>query len=120
VIPPRGSLSEPSARPEDLLSGEGDLINFDSDEPSPQEPSPQEPSPQEPSPKEHPSASGNRPPLDPSHPSTADVQKALDSTGSHKEGPLIDFHDDMKRDLPASTKPTGSTELEDEFLDAQA
>ena len=86
------------------------MIDFGSDEPVHQEPSP----------KEQSNASGNQPPLDPSHPSTADVQELLDSTGTHKQGALIDFHDDMKRDLPVSTKPTTSSiESDDEFLDAQ-
>ena len=48
-------------------------------------------------------------------------QPLLDSSAgsSAKEGPLIDFHQDMKKDLPSSIKRTDSTESDDEFVDAE-
>ncbi|KAH6853413.1 hypothetical protein B0I37DRAFT_420257 [Chaetomium sp. MPI-CAGE-AT-0009] len=36
-----------------------------------------------------------------------------------KDGPLVDFHEDMKKDLPGSVKRTNTTESEDNFVDAQ-
>jgi hypothetical protein len=42
----------------------------------------------------------------------------LPATGA-KEGPVIDFHEDMKRDLPENLKRTVSADSEDEFVDAQ-
>ncbi|SPQ17863.1 7e231aec-67c7-4089-9e36-ff27684d6f2a [Thermothielavioides terrestris] len=42
------------------------------------------------------------------------------ATGNRaKDGPLIDFHNDIKRDLPANVKRTDSTESDDDFVDAQ-
>jgi hypothetical protein len=89
VIPPRASLSEPTARPRGS-SGGGDLIDFGGDASSSQQPSLKEP---------------NQPPLDPSH--------------HGNDGPLVDFHEDMKKGLPGSIKRTDSTESDDEFVDAQ-
>jgi hypothetical protein len=52
---------------------------------------------------------------------SAAQQPPLDSSvgSSAKEGPLIDFHQDMKKDLPSNIKRTDSTESDDEFVDAQ-
>ncbi|KAK4251251.1 hypothetical protein C7999DRAFT_37860 [Corynascus novoguineensis] len=36
-----------------------------------------------------------------------------------QDGPLLDFHQDMKKDLPGSVKRAESTESDDEFVDAQ-
>jgi hypothetical protein len=47
------------------------------------------------------------------------VQELLASTGSRKDGPLIDFHHDMKSNLPGSIKRADSIESDDEFVDAQ-
>jgi hypothetical protein len=99
AIPPRSSLSESSDRPKDLDGGEDNLIDFGDENPAPQQTPPKE--------QAQPSVQAL---LDSSHPSTADVQAMLASTGSRKEGPLIDFHQDMKKDL---------TESDDEFVDAQ-
>ncbi len=111
AIPPRNSLSEPSDRPKDLDGGEDNLIDFGDDSPAPQQTPPKE--------QAQPSVPHAPLPLDSSHPSTADVQAMLASTGSRKEGPLIDFHQDLNRDLPSSVKRTDSTESDDEFVDAQ-
>ncbi|KAK4156864.1 Oxysterol-binding protein-like protein OBPalpha [Chaetomidium leptoderma] len=106
VIPPRASLSGPDARPKDTHSGEGDLIDFGSDGPSEKLQPPKE--------------EQDPPPLDRSHGSTAEIQEMLSATGNRAEqGPLIDFHGDMKKDLPGSIKRTDSTESDDEFVDAQ-
>lgn len=109
AIPPRGSQPEPSAPPKTAPNDEGDLIDF-GDGTTPDE----APRPAERSPDGH-------PPLDPSHKSTAEIQAMLASTGSRaKEGPLIDFHHDMEKSLPASTKRSDSDyESQDEFVDAQ-
>jgi hypothetical protein len=48
-----------------------------------------------------------------------DGSAAQQPGSSAKEGPLIDFHQDMKKDLPTSIKRTDSTESDDEFVDAQ-
>ena len=59
------------------------------------------------------------PPLDHSHESTTEIQTLLAATGTvAKEGPLIDFHQDMKKDLPA-IKKVDSEDSHDEFVDAQ-
>jgi oxysterol-binding protein-related protein 8 len=104
VIPPRASTSE--ARP---TSSGGDLIDFGDDKPSAAK-------------KEAPpSETGPKPPLDPSHKSTAEIQQMLTSTGATaREGPLIDFHNDMKKDLPSSQLKQADTEdSSDEFHDAR-
>jgi hypothetical protein len=110
VIPPRASLSDLHARPKDTDGDEPDLIDFGDDSSAAQQPSSMA----------QPRHTGNPPPLDPSHRSTAEVQEMLSSTGTRaKEGPLIDFHEDMKKDLPSSIKRTDSAESDDEFVDAQ-
>lgn len=96
VIPPRASISELRAQPVEAPSGQGDLIDFGDDGLATQQP----PS------KGQSQIPGNQPPPDP-------------LTSSAKEGPLVDFHQDMKKDLPSSIKRTNSTESDDEFVDAQ-
>lgn len=59
------------------------------------------------------------PPLDPSHESTTEIQTLLVATGAvAKEGPLIDFHEDMAKDLPP-IKKVDTDDSHDEFMDAQ-
>ncbi|KAK4136751.1 hypothetical protein BT67DRAFT_439757 [Trichocladium antarcticum] len=121
VIPPRASLSEPAPRPKAV---QGNLINLADDCPSaPSEtrpPPPRQEQEQEQvvvakSPQE-------KPPLDASHTSTTEIQKMLVSTGAPaKDGPLIDFHSDMRKSLaPTSSRRTESDEShdEDDFVDA--
>ncbi|KAL0474464.1 hypothetical protein QR685DRAFT_429944 [Neurospora intermedia] len=71
-----------------------------------------EPEPVDTAPKVH-------PPLEPSHESTTEIQKLLVATGAvAKEGPLIDFHEDMAKDLPP-IKKVDTDDSHDEFVDAQ-
>jgi hypothetical protein len=43
------------------------------------------------------------PPLDPAHKSTTEIQNLLAKTGEvGKDGVLIDFHDDLRKNLPAA------------------
>lgn len=59
------------------------------------------------------------PPLDPPHESTEEIQTLLAATGTvAKGGPLIDFHEDMAKDLPA-IKKVDTDDSHDEFVDAQ-
>ncbi|KAL2174668.1 uncharacterized protein P884DRAFT_279907 [Thermothelomyces heterothallicus CBS 202.75] len=37
----------------------------------------------------------------------------------NQDGPLLDFHKDMEKDLPGSIRRTDSTESDDDFVDAQ-
>jgi hypothetical protein len=119
VIPPRASLSEPTDRPKE--AGD-DLISFDSpSSPSDTRPPPPLKQKQEQEQAKSPQA---KPPLDASHESTAEIQTMLASTGSRpKDGPLIDFHNDMQKSLPpASIKQSDSDEShddDDDFVDAQ-
>ncbi|KAK4129329.1 Oxysterol-binding protein [Parathielavia appendiculata] len=109
AIPPRASHDH-SGRPKDLDGGQYDLIDFGDDSPAQQQASSRKQSPSQ----------GNSPPLDPSHRSTAEIQEMLSSTGARaNEGPLIDFHEDVKKDLPSSIKRPDSIESDDEFVDAQ-
>ncbi|KAH6651103.1 hypothetical protein F5144DRAFT_589409 [Chaetomium tenue] len=116
VIPPRASL-EVNEPPKDPPSAAGDLIDFGDSEPTPQPPLAKE---QPPAAEEQPQTPANPPPLDPSHPSTTEIQEMLSETGSQaKDGPLVNFHGDMKKNLPGSAKRTDSTASEDNFVDAQ-
>lgn len=107
VIPPRASLSEiprPTGR-----HVESDLIDVGSKEESPEK-------------KEKEALdTGVKPPLDPSHKSTAEIQQLLASTGSPPaDGPLIDFHNGMKKALSATDPKHGEVEdSSDEFHDAR-
>ncbi|GAB1310086.1 Oxysterol-binding protein OBPa [Madurella fahalii] len=109
MIPPRGSISEPSARSKETHPNEGDLIDFGEDKTPYETPLPSEQSRSE------------KPPLDQSHKSTSEIQTMLDSTGGRaKEGPLIDFYHELKKDLPVETKRSDSEhESQDEFVDAR-
>lgn len=99
VIPPRSSISDSASRPTDLHNHQepqsGDLIDFGDDK--------------------SPVSEQNKPPLDASHKSTAEIQAMLASTGTRaKDSPLVDFHDDMKKTLPNSKE----ADSDDEFVDA--
>lgn len=104
VIPPR----TPSQAPH---PGDGNLVDVnDAHLPLP------------PSVTEHaePETPKAKPPIDPSHESTTEVQEMLSSTGTRAQGgPLIDFHQDLKKGLPADLKRTDTEESNDEFVDAQ-
>ncbi|KAK4240842.1 Oxysterol-binding protein-like protein OBPalpha [Achaetomium macrosporum] len=113
IPPPRASHSEPKEPQKEPNGDCGNLIDFDDDTSTalPQ------PSNKDQSEEQN---RGYRPPIDPSHNSTSEIQEMLSSTGSRaKEGPLIDFHEDMKKDLPGTIKRTDTAESEDEFVDAQ-
>ena len=137
VIPPRASL-EVNELAKEPHSNDGNLIDFGDSEPTPQppvakqqpplateQPAPVEEQPapveEQPAPvKEQPQAPVSQPPLDPSHRSTTEIQEMLSATGSRaKDGPLFDFHEDMKKGLPGSVKRTNTGGSEDEFVDAQ-
>jgi len=103
-IPPRGPISGLSSRATatPAASNEGDLIDFGQNEAAP--------------------SAGPPPPLDPSHKSTAEIQTMLSATGTrtNTEGSLIDFHEDLKKSLPAGgVKRNDTSESNDEFVDAQ-
>jgi hypothetical protein len=125
AIPPRGSVSGPSSHhiatekpPQDQPVAEkrDDLIDFGQNDSSPPAPSQRETQP-EITPDAKPE---NRPAIDPSHKSTAEIQSMLSETGSRAPGgPLIDFHQDMKTSLPAGFKRADTAESSDEFVDAQ-
>lgn len=111
VIPPRASHSGPSTPSKDSHNGEGNLTGSAHESPAPHQP---------PLKEEAQPSSESRPPLDPAHSSTAEVQELLASTGKRAQGgPLIDFHGDMKKDLPNSAKRTDSIGSEDNFVDAE-
>jgi len=100
AIPARGSVSAPSAAPPKAEAGAGDdLIDFgQSDAPVGKENKP------EPAEATAPAKSG-------------DVEKMLKTTGKDAgDGPLIDFHEDLKRDVPDLKR--SSTEESEEFHDA--
>jgi hypothetical protein len=120
AIPPRHSPSEPKDRQKEPNGeGGGDLIDIGDDKAT--APPPQPSSEEQGQGQNQEQNKGYRPPIDPSHNSTSEIQEMLSSTGSRtKEGPLIDFHEDMKKDLPGSSiKRTNTAESEDEFVDAQ-
>ncbi|KAK3986705.1 hypothetical protein QBC44DRAFT_247628 [Cladorrhinum sp. PSN332] len=109
VIPPRASFSDQAGRPQTLPGkNDDDLINLKDDEPS----SPST----KPLGKKKPT--GPKPALDSAHESTTEIQAMLAATSNRaKEGPLIDFHKDMKNDLPRSN--TDDSHDEDDFVDAR-
>lgn len=43
-------------------------------------------------------------PVAPQVESTGEISGLLNSTGTHTEGPLIDFHNDLKKNVPVITK----------------
>ncbi|KAK4231798.1 hypothetical protein QBC38DRAFT_465597 [Podospora fimiseda] len=108
VIPPRTSLSDQAARPPTSPGKDGDnLINLKDEKPS---------SAPVTSPETKPA--GPKPALDSAHESTTEIQAMLAATGTRaKEGPLIDFHKDMKKGLPRSN--TDDSHDDDDFVDAR-
>lgn len=114
VIPPRASsvtgANAQCSTPVDQQND--DLIDFgQNDDPAPPAPKLAESS----------AAPGAEPKIDPHHRSTADIQSMLSATGSPTAPgePLIDFHQDLKKDLPRTSLKRGDTEeSHDEFVDA--
>jgi hypothetical protein len=113
VIPPRGSLTGANAQRSTQADQQGDdLINFgQNDDPAP--------------PVSNPAGSsagpGAEPKIDPHHRSTAEIQSMLSATGTPTAPgePLIDFHQDLEKDLPRADLKRGDTgESHDEFVDA--
>lgn len=112
-IPPRTPLVSPSkeAHPP-VLTADHERLDHHDEPTTAKEPVAMTKEPVDTAPKVH-------PPLDSSHESTTEIQTLLAATGTvAKEGPLIDFHDDMKKDLPA-IKKVDSQDSHDEFVDAQ-
>ncbi|KAH8890842.1 oxysterol-binding protein [Thozetella sp. PMI_491] len=98
VIPPRASLeaTKPVSVP---ASAEDDLIDFGQNDAPP----------------------AAAAPIDAKHNSTSEIQAMLSATGNpaEKGGSLIDFHDDLKKELPsASIKRSETQESQDSFVDA--
>ncbi|CAP59963.1 uncharacterized protein PODANS_1_2870 [Podospora anserina S mat+] len=131
VIPPRASFSE--SRPQTAHSNDSNLINLNNDGPSADDSRAPALTPTLPTKISEDSMStkassvsleqiqGEKPPLDPNHRSTAEIQTMLAATGDKaKAGPLIDFHDDMKKALPANPKRADTEDSQDDvFVDAQ-
>ena len=134
VIPPRGSITglsshaaPPAHHPADEHPVEnhpteqrplqppaaddgGDLIDFGQNDAAPPPVSKQS------EPQTQPES---RPPIDANHRSTAEIQSMLSQTGAPAPGgPLIDFHQDMKKTLPAGLQRADTAESNDEFVDA--
>ena len=64
-------------------------------------------------------APSQMPALDARHNSTAEIQSLLSSTGTPAPtGPLIDFQDDLKKELPQSLKRQNTEGSVDDFFDA--
>lgn len=108
-IPPRGSTAGANAQtaPADE---EADLIDFGQNgDSAPPAQKPVESTPE------------NEPAIDVHHKSTAEIQSMLAATGTPpvQDEPLLDFHQDMKKDLPRSLKRGDTEESHDEFVDAQ-
>lgn len=111
VIPPRGPTTGSNAQSAPVDEQGDDLIDFGQDD---------DPAPPAPKPAES-SAPGSEPKIDPHHRSTAEIQTMLSATGSPTSAgePLIDFHQDLKKDLPQTSLKRGDTdESHDEFVDA--
>lgn len=109
-IPPRGLNSGANVQSQPVEQ-QNDLIDFGQNNDCP--PAVQKPA--EPAP-------GPQPEIDPHHKSTAEIQTMLSATGSPilPEGSLIDFHEDLKKDLPqnGNIKRGDTEESHDEFVDA--
>ncbi|KAK4191771.1 hypothetical protein QBC35DRAFT_554579 [Podospora australis] len=117
VIPPRASFSE--SRPQTARSEKSsNLIDISEEQAVPKE---RKTSEQSTSSKASEHSIGEKPPLDPGHRSTAEIQTMLAATGDRaRGGPLIDFHDDMKKSLPADVKRADTNDSHDDvFVDAQ-
>lgn len=116
MIPPRTSISDPAARPLTFKSKDDDLISFSEDQPSTVDETAETTTPER-------NPAAPKPPLDPSHESTVEIQELLAATGERKkEGPLINFHNDMRKDLPvggARRSNTDDSHDEDDFVDAR-
>jgi len=139
VIPPRGSMSEPSgerpAPPEAPNGSSSSPMNSHHDTAIEADEHEKDPKKVQQDEKAHkvqsanvqeqkPDSEGEKvdpPPLDPSHKSTTEIQTMLAATGQRaKGGPLIDFHEDMERNLPAGgLKRSDTDDSHDEFVDAQ-
>ncbi|KAK3336414.1 Oxysterol-binding protein [Cercophora scortea] len=106
-IPPRGSISGPSTHAAQPSTGHGSAeAGKDSGLPKVQE-------------RSSSSLNEDPPAIDPAHKSTAEIQALLSATGARPtNGPLIDFHQDMKKSLPHSVKRSDTEDSNDEFLDA--
>lgn len=65
-------------------------------------------------------AEPQRPPVrgDPKVESTGEISELLNSTGKPSEGPLIDFHHDLKKNIP-SIQRSDTTGSNDVFVDAK-
>ncbi|KAK0618466.1 hypothetical protein B0T17DRAFT_538004 [Bombardia bombarda] len=132
-IPRRGnSLTRPSSQatpaiPTPTPSNNGDdLIDFGQADAQPKVVQKQEEEVSKPAVSEE-----ERPALDAAHKSTAEIQTMLAATGARaSEGPLIDFQQDLKKDLPPATatatatatsglRRSGTDDSNDEFVDAQ-
>lgn len=95
-IPPRQTESAEAAAPAPKESLQNDLIDFG------QSDAPSEP------PK----------PVAPELESTGEISSLLKSTGKSTEGPLIDFHHDLKKSVPAMSR-SDTTSSNDVFVDAK-
>jgi oxysterol-binding protein-related protein 8 len=103
AIPPRGSVSAPSEQPvppTEAKGGNDDLIDFGQNEaPASQEPA----------------AQATKAPAEKN-----DVEGMLKATGKEAaDGPLIDFHEDMKKNIPVLKRSTTEGSDEIEFHDAE-
>jgi hypothetical protein len=147
VIPPRGSISGPSSHhaPPPAESQGNDLIDVGQNDGAAPPPAPASESapppvpapapvpaaaPEQvepasipepaPAPAPEPKTEGPRPPIDPQHQSTVEIQTLLAQTGSTASGgPLLDFHEELKTNLPAHLKRGDTSESNDEFVDAR-
>ncbi|KAL1855869.1 hypothetical protein VTK73DRAFT_8454 [Phialemonium thermophilum] len=109
IIPPRGSSSgqQPTSKPAPDDS-HNDLIDFGQhDKPAPGG-------------QDAEAAQQAKPnPDTPRDKGEAEVQRMLHATGSPApEGPLIDFHEDLKKDLPRDLRREDTGSSRDEFVDA--
>lgn len=105
AIPPRGtSFSGPSANQAPEAKGSGDLIDFGGDDNAADLPAPMQPT------------SGQK--EDPKVESSGEISGLLKQTGTPApNGPLIDFHEDLQKNVP-SIKRSDTEESNDDFVDA--
>lgn len=107
AIPPRGSSVGPSSR-DSQADQQDDLIDFGQNDDAPRT-----------SQNAAKSTTEIEPKIDSRHQSTAEIQSMLSATGSPApDGVLLDFHEDLKKDLPRSLKRGDTEESHDEFVDA--
>ena len=100
-IPPRASASEVPPRPPPQPK-QDDLIDFGQDD----------------TPAQLPKAAQHQLKDDPKVESTGEISGMLKSTGKASEGPLIDFHDDLKKNVP-DIRRSDTTGSNDVFVDAK-